>query len=139
MLLGQYDYSVDSKGRFNFPAKFREEMGTSFVVTRWLDDCLVAFPQTEFQEMAQRLLSKGITKNRDVQRFLFSAAIEVEPDKQGRILLNPILREHAHLDKEITIIGNMNHAEIWDTQTWNQRQTTTDKASIAAAIDALDF
>lgn len=139
MLLGQYDYSVDSKGRFNFPAKFREEMGTSFVVTRWLDDCLVAFPQTEFQEMAQRLLSKGITKNRDVQRFLFSAAIEVEPDKQGRILLNPILREHAHLDKEITIIGNMNHAEIWDTQTWNRRQTTTDKASIAAAIDALDF
>lgn len=139
MLLGQYDYAVDSKGRFNFPARFREEMGTSFVVTRWLDDCLVAFPKTEFQAMADKLLSKGITKNRDVQRFLFSAAIEVEPDKQGRILLNTVLREHAHLDKEITIIGNMNHAEIWDTGRWNARQAATDKASIAAAIDALDF
>lgn len=139
MLLGQYDYAVDSKGRFNFPARFREEMGTSFVVTRWLDDCLVAFPKEEFQEMAQRLLSKGVTKNRDVQRFLFSAAIEVEPDKQGRILLNATLREHAHLDKEITIIGNMNHAEIWDTRAWNERQQKTDREGIAAAIDALDF
>ena len=89
--------------------------------------------------MAQLLMSKGITKNRDVQRFLFAAATEVEPDKQGRILLPAKLREHAGLDKEVTIIGNMNHAEIWNTQAWNQRQETMDSESIAQAIDALDF
>ncbi len=139
MLLGQYDYSIDPKGRLNFPAKFREDMGDSFIVTRWLDDCLVAFPKEEFQQMAQLLMSKGITKNRDVQRFLFAAATEVEPDKQGRILLPAKLREHAGLDKEVTIIGNMNHAEIWNTQAWNQRQEAMDTESIAQAIDALDF
>ncbi len=139
MLLGQYDYSIDPKGRLNFPAKFREDMGETFIVTRWLDDCLVAFPKEEFQQMAQLLMSKGITKNRDVQRFLFAAATEVEPDKQGRILLPAKLREHAGLDKEVTIIGNMNHAEIWNTQAWNQRQETMDSESIAQAIDALDF
>lgn len=139
MLLGQYDYSVDSKGRFNFPAKFRDEMGPSFVVTRWLDDCLVAFPKAGFQAMADKLLGHGNTRNRDVQRFLFSDAIEVEPDKQGRILLNTALREHAHLDKEITIIGNMNRAEIWDTQTWKKRKNAMDKKAIEAAMDELDF
>lgn len=139
MLLGQYDYSIDPKGRLNFPAKFREDMGDSFIVTRWLDDCLVAFPKEEFQQMAQLLMSKGITKNRDVQRFLFAAATEVEPDKQGRILLPAKLREHAGLDKEVTIIGNMNHAEIWNTQAWNQRQDAMGTESIAQAIDALDF
>ena len=136
MLLGQYDYSIDPKGRLNFPAKFREDMGDSFIVTRWLDDCLVAFPKEEFQQMAQLLMSKGITKNRDVQRFLFAAATEVEPDKQGRILLPAKLREHAGLDKEVTIIGNMNHAEIWNTQAWNQRQGAMDTESIAPALDA---
>lgn len=139
MLLGEYNCAVDPKGRLNFPAKFREDMGDSFIVTRWLDDCLVAFPKAEFEQMAQLLMSKGITKNRDVQRFLFAAAAEVEPDKQGRILLPARLRQHAGLEKDITIIGNMNHAEIWNTAAWEQRQNEMDTASIAAAIDALDF
>ena len=106
MLVGEYNYAIDAKGRLNFPARFREEMGERFVVTRWLDGCLVAFSQSEFEQLAATFAAKGMTKSRDIQRFLFSAAEEVTPDKQGRILLPPVLRRHAGLEKEVTIIGN---------------------------------
>ena len=59
MLMGRYDYSIDAKGRLNFPARFRQEMGETFVVTRWLDDCLVAFPQSEFERVAQTFAEKS--------------------------------------------------------------------------------
>ena len=135
MLMGQFDYAIDAKGRLNFPAKFREEMGQTFVVTRWLDDCLVAFPKEEFEKMAETLASKGMVKSRDVQRFLFSTAIEAETDKQGRILLPMNLRKHAHLEKDVTIIGNRNHAEIWNTELWNAHQETMDTTAIAATME----
>lgn len=139
MLLGQYDYTIDPKGRLNFPAKFREEMGERFIITRWLDQCLVAFPQSEFEKMAEKIMSRGVSKNRDLQRYLFSAAAEVEPDKQGRILIPAKLRLHAGLDKDVTIVGSMNHAEIWNTEAWNRQQDGLDPSSIEEMIDQLDF
>lgn len=139
MLMGQYDYSIDTKGRMNFPARFRQEMGDTFVVTRWLDNCLVAFPQSEFEKMAETLASKGMIKSREIQRFLFSAAIEVEPDTHGRILLPANLRNHAHLEKDVTIIGSRNHAEIWSTELWNKYESAMDQADILAAMEELDI
>ncbi len=141
MLMGEYAYSIDAKGRLNFPAKFREEMGERFVVTRWLDGCLVAFPLEEFAQVAEAFAQKGMAKSRDIQRFLFSAAEEVVPDKQGRILLPGVLRRHAGLEKEVTVIGNRNHAEIWDTAAWqayNQR-LETDSAALAATMEELEL
>lgn len=139
MLMGQYDYAIDTKGRLNFPARFRQEMGESFVVTRWLDNCLIAFPQSEFDKMAETLGSRGMTKARDIQRFLFSAAIEVQPDAHGRILLPANLRNHAHLEKDVTIIGCRNHAEIWDTALWNEHEAAMDQADILAAMEELEI
>ena len=82
-----------------------------------------------------------MTKSRDIQRFLFSAAEEVTPDKQGRILLPPVLRRHAGLEKEVTIIGNRNHAEIWDTRSWRayNEQITMDTQKMAATMEELDI
>ncbi len=139
MLMGRYDYAIDAKGRLNFPARFRQEMGEVFVVTRWLDDCLVAFPQKEFERMAEVLAEKGMIKSRDIQRFLFSAAAEVQPDSHGRILLPANLRRHAHLEKDATIIGSRNHAEIWDTALWDEHEAAMDQESIQAAMEALDL
>ena len=141
MLMGEYNYTIDDKGRLNFPAKFRDDMGETFVVTRWLDHCLVAFPMQEFERMADTFAQRGMTKSRDIQRFLFSAAEEVKPDKQGRILLPAVLRQHAGLVKEVTIIGNRNHAEIWDTTAWRSYndQLMEDSDALAATMEELDF
>lgn len=139
MLIGEYNYAMDEKGRLNFPAKFREQMGREFVVTRWLDECLVAFPQSEWQRITQTLMSKSMVKTRDIQRFLFSAAEEVSPDKQGRILLGPALRAHAKLEKEVTVIGVGSYAEIWDTAAWAAKQQSLGSADIEAAMEELDF
>ncbi len=76
MLLGEYNYAVDSKGRLNFPAKFREKMGQMFIVTKWLDNCLVAFPQEEWERMDALLEEKGMLKPRQVKRFLYAYACE---------------------------------------------------------------
>ena len=137
--MGEYNYTIDDKGRLNFPAKFREKMGVAFVVTRWLDDCLVAFPETEWQRITDILRSKSMVKTRDIQRFLFEAAQEVTPDKQGRILLEPVLRSHAGLQKEVTVIGVGSDAEIWDTAAWQKKQASLSGADIEAAMEELDF
>ena len=97
MLIGEYSYAIDDKGRLNFPPKFREAMGGTFIVTRWLDDCLVAFPEDEWERISALLSEKSMVKSRDVQRFLYATAVEASPDKQGRILLPANLRQHAKL------------------------------------------
>ena len=127
MFMGQYDYAVDAKGRLNFPAKFRDGMGETFIVTRWLDHCL-----------AQRIAEKGMVKGRNVSRMLYSSAVEVTPDKQGRIQLPAKLREYANLDHDVSVIGNRNFAEIWNTQDWEARQAESDE-DFTAAMEDLDF
>ena len=104
MLVGQYDYAIDAKGRLNFPAKFRDAMGETFIVTRWLDHCLAAFPSDEFEKVAAKIEEKGLVKGRNVSRMLYSSAVEVTPDKQGRIQLPAPLRQSAYLDHERPVI-----------------------------------
>ncbi|HJB39484.1 MAG TPA: division/cell wall cluster transcriptional repressor MraZ [Candidatus Ruthenibacterium avium] len=139
MLIGEYQYTIDEKGRMNFPAKFREEMGAQFIVTRWLDQCLVAFSQDEWQRMAQMLAEKSVVQSSAVQRFLYASAAEVQPDKQGRILLTAALRAHACLKKDITVIGVGSHAEIWDTDAWKKMNESLDSDAIAQAMKEMGF
>jgi MraZ protein len=122
MFLGKYDYTIDAKGRLNFPAKFRTQLGEqSFVVLEWVDQCLFAMPMSELERISERLGANELMSSWEVTGDLFSTACEVEPDKQGRILLPLELRQYAGLEKNVTIIGNGNHAEIWDTETWKIR------------------
>ncbi|HJD20535.1 MAG TPA: division/cell wall cluster transcriptional repressor MraZ [Candidatus Gemmiger faecigallinarum] len=138
MLMGQYDYAVDAKGRLNFPARFRDEMGQTFIVTCWLDHCLAAFPVEQFEKIAEKIEEKGLVKGRKVTRMLYSSAVEVTPDKQGRIQLPAKLREYAGLDHDVTIIGNREFAEIWNTAAWNETQAGADE-DFTAAMEDLDF
>lgn len=138
MLMGQYDYAIDAKGRLNFPAKFREEMGATFIVTCWLDHCLAAFSSEQFEKIAEKIEEKGLVKGRKVTRMLYSSAVEVTPDKQGRIQLPAKLRGYAGLEHDVTIIGNREYAEIWDTAAWNKTQEDADD-DFTAAMEKLDF
>ncbi len=137
--MGEHRCALDEKGRLSFPARFREEMGDSFVVTRWLDDCLVAFPSDEWQRISSLLAEKSVVKSRDVQRFLYAGASEAAPDKQGRILVPAPLREHASLSKDVVVIGVGRHAEIWDAEAWRGMAARMSSGSIAQAMEELDF
>lgn len=120
MLMGEYYHSIDVKGRLIIPAKFREELGERFVITRGLDRCLFVFPPHEWQQIEAKLKSLSFT-HADVRaftRFFFSGAVECELDRQGRVHLPPTLREYARLEKDCAIIGVSSRVEIWSQPVW---------------------
>ena len=139
MLVGQYDYAIDAKGRLNFPARFRDAMGETFIVTRWLDHCLAAFPAEEFEKVAAKIEEKGLVKGRRVSRMLYASAVEVTPDKQGRIQLTPRLLAHAGLEKDVTVVGMGRYAEIWNTAVWDERESAGEDGALEQAIRLMNI
>lgn len=121
MLLGEYNHNVDEKGRVSVPAKFREDLGGSFIVTKGLDNCLFIYSKVEWSTFETKLKDLPLTNPnaRNFIRFFFSGACECELDKQGRITLPQNLREYAGLSKDVTIIGVSTRVEIWDREKWN--------------------
>ena len=139
MLTGQYTHSIDAKGRVNFPAKLREELGERFIITRGLDNCLFVYSVDEWDQLAAKLHELPISKSAPLNRFFFAGAAEAEPDKQGRVLLPAHLREYAGLDRDVTIAGVSNRAEIWDSERWEKQNEQLTAQSIASAMDELGF
>mgnify|MGYP001697433058 FL=1 len=136
---GEYKHSIDAKGRLAMPAKLRDELGERFTVTKGLDGCLAVYPEKEWEGLEERIRSLPMSKSRDLQRFFFSAAFDAELDAQGRILLPANLRQHAKLEKDVTVIGVGRHAEIWNTQAWQQMNERLRSGPIAAAMEELEF
>ena len=120
LLIGEYEHSLDAKGRLIMPAKLRQDMGEKFIVTKGLDGCLFAFSQNEWLNFETKLKSLPLSdKNaRNFVRFFLSGAIECEIDKQGRFLISGNLREYAKLEKEVVIIGVGTRLEIWNRDKW---------------------
>lgn len=120
MLIGEYEHSLDVKGRLILPAKIREDMGDKFIVTKGLDGCLFGFSQNEWTNFEEKLKILPLTnKNaRDFVRFFLSGATECEIDKQGRFLITSNLREYATLEKDAIIIGVGTRIEIWNREKW---------------------
>ncbi|MEG0770517.1 MAG: division/cell wall cluster transcriptional repressor MraZ [Clostridia bacterium] len=139
MLIGQYQHSIDIKGRLIVPAKFREDLGDTFIVTKGLDNCLFIFHFDEWKALEAKIRELPFSKARDLQRFFFSGAIEVELDKQGRILLPQVLRDYASLTKDITVIGAQNRAEIWNSDMWNSQNEALSNDRIAEVMEQLGF
>jgi MraZ protein len=139
MLIGQYNHNIDIKGRVFFPAKFRDDLGETFVVTRGLDNCLFVYSFEEWTSLEQKIKNLPLSKARDLQRFLFSGACEVNVDKQGRILIPANLREHAGLTKEATVVGVSNRCEIWSTEKWEKATSSLEPDAIALAMEELGF
>lgn len=140
MFMGQYEHSIDAKGRIIIPAKYREDLGESFVVTRGLDGCLFLYPQSEWQNFVEKLQGLPSSQNtRKMQRQFLSKAMEVVLDKQGRILIPSLLREIAALEKEVVFVGMMNRVEVWDKNRLKQQELQEDEEALEMTMDELDI
>lgn len=121
MLIGEFEHSLDAKGRLIMPAKLKSAIGDRFIVTKGLDGCLFAFSQEEWKNFEEKLKALPLSNrnSREFTRFFLSGATECEIDKQGRFLIPTNLRESAELKKEAVIIGVGTRIEIWDKEKWN--------------------
>ena len=140
VLIGEYSYSIDIKGRLNFPIKLREDLGERFVIAKGLGDtCLFVYSLEEWSNIEEKIKTLPVSKARHLQRFLFASACEVEPDKQGRIVIPANLREYSKLEKDVMVIGASTHCEIWSKDNWDLICSDLDSTTIAAAMDELGF
>lgn len=136
MLLGEYEHSVDTKGRVAVPAKFRAQVETGLVVTRGFERCLFVYPMEEWQALSQRVsgLSVGQAEARQLRRLLFASAFDTEVDKQGRILLPATLREYAGIGETAVVAGMNTYFEIWAKEAWETEQAgLAEEAGVIAA------
>ncbi|MCT4563795.1 MAG: division/cell wall cluster transcriptional repressor MraZ [Maledivibacter sp.] len=126
MFIGEYLYTIDKKGRINIPAKFREELGERFFLTKGLDNCLFVFPEREWNIFENKLKQLPLTnKNaRAFVRLFFSGATECSLDKQGRVTIPQNVREFSQLEKEVAIIGVSTRIEIWSKDNWDKYNDT---------------
>lgn len=121
MLIGEYQHTIDTKGRLIIPARFRDDLGERFICTRGLDTCLSLYPMAEWDALAARLKALPTTQAnaRAFVRFLFSGATECVIDRQGRILLPANLRQYAQLERDVVVLGVSSRAEIWAKEQWD--------------------
>lgn len=139
MLTGEYQHNMDLKGRVTVPSKFREDLGDTFYVCKGLDGCLFLLSRAQWDKLVEKVSAIPLAQGKGIQRYFFSGAAEVEPDKQGRILIPANLREYAHLDKDVTVVGASVRAEIWDTAQYQALCSEVSADDVAAAMDELGF
>ena len=139
MLIGEYEHSLDAKGRLIMPAKLRDDIGEKFIITKGLDGCLFAFSIEEWKNFEQKLRSLPIS-NKDARafsRFFFAGAMDCEIDKQGRFLISSNLREFAGLTKEVVIVGMDSRIEIWSKDKWQKCDEDISADEIAEKMEML--
>lgn len=141
MFMGEYNHTIDTKGRLIIPSKFREGLGETFVVTKGLDGCLFVFSNEEWTAFELKLKSLPLTnKNaRQFARFFVAGATPCELDKQGRVLLPGTLREFAGLEKDVVLTGMLNRIEIWSKEKWNENNSLDDEAMDEIAEQMTDL
>lgn len=139
MFMGEYNHTIDAKGRLIIPSKFREVLGDEFVVTKGMDGCLFVFDDSEWQTFAEKLRSLPMIDKevRQFTRFFLAGAASVEVDKQGRILLPLVLREFADITKDTVLIGVGSRIEIWSKDRWEGTVTYQDMEEISKHMAAL--
>lgn len=122
MFIGEYNHTIDSKGRLIMPSKFRSELGEKFYITKGMDNCLFVFPQEEWDKIDKKINKLKLSRReaRAFARLFYAGAIDVGLDKQGRTLISQNLRDYASLKKDIVIIGVSTRIEIWDKEIWDR-------------------
>ena len=133
MFMGEYEHSVDSKGRLIIPARFREELGEGFVMTKGLDCCLFVYSAEEWHKLETKIHETPMTTKdaRKFMRFFFAGAATCEIDKQGRTLIPPSLRAYAGLSKDVVLAGVSTRIEIWDKKLWDETNSYEDMDEVA--------
>ncbi len=133
MFMGEYNHTIDAKGRLIIPSKFREILGDAFVVTKGLDGCLFVYDNEEWKRFEEKLRALPITNKeaRQFVRFFLAGATEAEVDKQGRILIPNVLREFAGLTKDVVLVGVGSRIEIWSRERFEDTASFEDMDEIA--------
>ncbi|WP_246940207.1 division/cell wall cluster transcriptional repressor MraZ [Bacillus pinisoli] len=141
MFMGEYHHNIDAKGRIIVPSKFRDGLGTTFILTRGLDKCLFGYPLEEWKTLEDKLKTLPLTKKdaRAFTRFFFAGAIECEVDKQGRINISTPLLQYAGLEKECVVIGVSNRVEIWSKSGWEDFFSESEESFADLAENLIDF
>ena len=135
MFMGEYNHTIDAKGRLIVPAKFREQLGEAFVITNGNDGCLNIYTREDWETFLEKLqLLPNNGDSRKLKRKLVAQANDVELDKQGRILVPPALREHAGLSKDVVLAGVIDKIEIWDKDRWEEQADVSDIDDIAERL-----
>ena len=135
MFMGEYNHTIDAKGRLIVPAKFREQLGEAFVITNGNDGCLNIYTNEDWETFLEKLsLLPNNRDKREIVRAFVSKANTVEVDKQGRILVPPALREHAGLDKDVVLAGVIDKIEVWDKDRWEKVSSADDIDDIAERL-----
>ncbi|QIK70375.1 division/cell wall cluster transcriptional repressor MraZ [Erysipelothrix sp. HDW6C] len=126
MFIGEYQHNIDGKGRIIVPAKFREELGDTMIVTRWLDGCLAIYTLEQWQQVYENLKRLPSTKReaRMYTHMIMSKAAECDIDNQGRIRIPSHLSQEAALTKNCVLVGVSDHVEIWDKERWDTYYAT---------------
>ena len=130
MFMGEYNHTIDAKGRMIVPSKFREQLGNEFVVTKGLDGCLFVYPNEEWHNIEEKFRNVPLTTKdaRKFSRFFFAGAATCELDKQGRILVPGNLRDFAGLEKDVVLVGVASRIEIWSKAKWDGITEDEDEA-----------
>jgi len=141
MFIGEYNHTLDDKGRLAIPAKFRAILKKGAVVTKGLDNCLFLYTKDQWVKIAARFAALPISqaKSRAFARHLLAGAMDLEFDNQGRITVPEYLRQFSSLKKKVIITGLYNHLEIWDELAWNKYKAETEKNSNAIAEELGDL
>ena len=135
MLIGEYKHTLDDKNRLSLPAKFRKEMGKNIILTPGLDQCLFVFTIKEWGKISEKLSESSMLQadNRSFNRFMFGGATEVEVDSIGRILIPDFLRDRAHLNSKVVLIGVQSRVEIWNEKAWTDYKQVVERQADALA------
>jgi len=137
MFRGEYVHTIDAKGRMIVPSKLRDSLGDAFVLTKGLDECLMAYSADEWQNFEEKLQSLPVTNSnaRKLVRHFSGGAADVMLDSQGRILVPANLRKYASLDKEVVFLGMGNRVEIWSQEKYSEYGTYEDMDEVASALE----
>ncbi len=137
-MYGEFEHTIDSKGRMNFPAKLREELGERFFISKTIGEaCLTVHTEKSWNELRESLKGKPQKVRLPIERFLFGGACEAEPDKQGRIAIAPALRAYAGLTSEVVVVGMDDRAEIWDKAAYKAYTDSVSAEDIAAYAEEI--
>lgn len=131
MFIGEYQHSLDQKGRMAMPVKFRAKLSSGAVVTRGLDKCLFVYAKEEWEKIAEKLANLPLSKAnaRAFARLMLAGAMELDIDKQGRINLPKYLLKYANLGKESVVAGLYNRVELWEPKAWEEYKTKAEEGS----------
>lgn len=139
ILSGHYSHNIDEKNRLFIPVKHRDQLGETFMMTHIVDKCLSLYSMEEWEKLTDKANALPQVQARDVLRVLFASAVDVQPDKQGRIVIPQELREYAEIEKTSVVIGAGNHAEIWSEANWAKKKLELESPAMLDTLIELGF